>query len=232
MFTFKELVIEMEEESRPHWLASRLPKILNAYAQVLNAPIPSESLSHWLASHWLWLRTRRTRSAVYHLKDSAQEQPVGIVRLEHWAKAKWYAVNRCRSVVRQCSDNQVVLMLYHRVTMHFEIVRIYDADDQLSGYCIGGFKASLKDGFIVDHADRTPFATARKSPGGYHLTCAKTERALGTVIRESGASAAPGATVVRYRVSPAEEASEQSLSRFYLLAAAMAIVHSNHGWLA
>jgi hypothetical protein len=105
-------------------------------------------------------------------------------------------------------------------------VCVYNGDDQLSGYCVGDFMMPFKEGFQVLHPDRTPFATARRSrtDGGYHLTFAGTERSLGTVNREPDGPAVSGGTIIRHRVSMAEETSQQAHGRFFLLAAAIAIV--------
>src|SRR5262245_36804474 len=133
MFNYKELCIEIETLPRPRWQVS-LGRWLRAVAK---------SIFRWR------LRPPPTRLAGYYLiRDSAQEQPVGIIRRERWAK-KWC---RRRSVVRRCSDNQVVMMLYRwapGLSRPFQGVCIYDWNDRLSGYCFGDFKMPFKEGFKV-----------------------------------------------------------------------------------
>src|SRR5262249_46538500 len=64
------------------------------------------------------------------------------------------------------------------------------------------------------------------------FTCPETRKDLGTVIREPSGSAVPGTAGARYRLSAGEGVFEQPRDGRFFLAAAMVIVHSDHGWLA
>jgi hypothetical protein len=215
MFDFKELLIE--KQPRYHWLVS------------------------------LWLRVRRKPIVAYHLRDLTKVEPIGIVREEHWARRERWAQNSevspwllrwykhlCnpsrRSVVRRCDDNRVVLMLYHPAPVLAEMVRIYDTEDRLTGRCIGDPKTSLGAGFKLVHPDGKPLGSVSYSRT--KVCTFSSDTAEAKIVREATDSGADGFSRVRYRVSETDGELDQGQGRFFLLAAAMAIIHADQGWPA
>jgi hypothetical protein len=204
MFTLKEYFIEIDTQPRPPWIVSI----------------------------WLSIWESGTRLAAYSLKDSSHEQPLCTARVQGWTKK-----NR-RSIVRQCSDNKLVLILHRQesgLRQLFHVTRLYDSEDgHCVGFCEGGFMAQFQKGFGVFLPDRTLFGSVTERPANFW--CFKgvgnDRPTLGTVVKEQVDSAAATSKGVRYKVSASDELFQHAMGPLFLLAAAMATVHYDHGWLA